>query len=394
MSGRGRSDGFSLVEMLVALTVFGVFMAGTLSFFGQQDEAFTEGMDRMSVLQNLRFAANALEKDLRTAGSNLAPGQPVLVYGDGRTVAFNADYATNDANDPFAVYYEPEASAAEVRALMASQAGNLPGTSFTYPDTTYWASGPSGAASPAETIIFFFTPDSTTSRQDDFVLRRQVNARPAEVVARNLVPPASGRFLQYWEVSDTASSGSGLQQIPASRLPLRHTAAIHNSAADTIPARRIDEVRGIRLSLTATNGATGSDEKQASLERLVQLPNAGLGRRPSCGDAPILGTSLNASAGTNTSGDPVVDLSWGQATDESGGEQDVVRYVLYRRPSGSSDWGEPMLSIPSGQSSYSYSDATVTGGSSYDYGLAVQDCTPSLSSISSTSGVTAPSPSP
>lgn len=393
MSGPGQQRGFSLVELLVALTVFGVLMAGTLSFFSSQDEAFQDGMERMSVLQNVRFAANALEKDLRTAGSNLAPGQPALVYAGPSTVAFNADFATNDVDDPFAVYFEPEATQAEVRALTEGRGGDIPGTSFAYPDTTYRESGSTGPAGAAETLIFFFEPDASTERTDDYVLRRQVNDRPAEVVARQLVPPESGRFFEFWELPDSASGPTSLSAVPPSRLPLRHSEAVHNSPADTGSTRRIDGVHGVRLTLTATSDASGDDEKRASIDRLVKLPNVGLSRRPTCGDAPLLGTSLTAVPDLNDDGDPIVELFWGQATDESGGEEDVVRYVLYRRSTGSGDWGEPMLSIPSGQSSYTYTDASVSPGQSYDYGLAAQDCTPSLSSLDAATGIVPPTPS-
>jgi hypothetical protein len=113
------------------------------------------------------------------------------------------------------------------------------------------------------------------------------------------------------------------------------------------------------------------------------MPNAGLGVFGTCGDPPILGTPITAvveplplGAGNG------VRLTWNPATDETGGEQDVVRYVVYRQAGAMTpDWGDPLFSIPAGLPSYSFLDQTVEAGTSYTYALAGQDCTPSLSSI-------------
>ena len=86
---------------------------------------------------------------------------------------------------------------------------------------------------------------------------------------------------------------------------------------------------------------------------------------------------------------PAVRLSWTPATDETTGEMDVIRYVLYRRevPNGGA-WGDPFLSIPAGAGSYTYDDASVTADSTYQYAHAAQDCTPSLSPLSTSVEVT------
>ena len=103
-AGRRRTEaGFSLVELLIALVVMSLVTAAALGFFRAQSAGFRRGTERFTVMQNARFAVNALEKDLRTAGGHLTDGQPALVYADSLTVSFNADFATNDANDAFAI---------------------------------------------------------------------------------------------------------------------------------------------------------------------------------------------------------------------------------------------------------------------------------------------------
>jgi hypothetical protein len=72
-------------------------------------------------------------------------------------------------------------------------------------------------------------------------------------------------------------------------------------------------------------------------------------------------------------------LAWPPAIDEAGGEGDVVRYVLWKRDLGLSDWGDPFLAIPAGAPTYTYEDAAVESGAAYQYALTAQDCTPTLS---------------
>jgi hypothetical protein len=89
-----------------------------------------------------------------------------------------------------------------------------------------------------------------------------------------------------------------------------------------------------------------------------------------------------------------VMLSWPRAADDNGGESDAVRYVIWRRITGHASWGAPLASISvSGSAlSYRYKDGGVdTGiGRSYQYALAVQDCTPNLSGVAATASVVVP----
>lgn len=376
--------GMTMIEMLIALALFGVIAASSLAMFRRQSQAFQSGNERAAALQNGQFALEMLSRDLRTSGAGAPDQQPGLVYAGVDAVAFNADYTTNVANDVFAVYYDPAAPTGAVTALLKSQKFTLPGTAFAYPDSSYSAGG---GNSPAETIIFYFRPDSMTPRTDDFVLMRQVNRQPAELVSRNLLRSGSTPFLEYVRLSVPANGTPTMAPIAAASLPLRHSVPLHLSAGDTAALARIDSIRGVRVTLTVTNGLTGAAERQRQLTRLIPLPNAGLAAKRSCGDAPLLGTGINAAAVTNA-GVTIARLTWSQSTDESGGERDVVRYVIWRKKTSDASWGDPLLSIPAGAANYSYDDATVEPGESYQYQLAAQDCTPLLSN-QATSGVVA-----
>lgn len=372
---RGEA-GVTIIELLVSLVVFTIVVAAGLRVFSKQTHGFAEGAVRVELTQNLQYAATALTRDLRTTGTNVPAQQPFLVYAGPDVVAFHADYATNLPNDPFAVYYDPDAPAGAVSSITKAERFTLPGTSFTYPDTTYFV-GP-GLNSPAELLIFRFAPDSTTARADDFVLLRQVNTGTPEVVARNLVATPGRPFFQYLVITRDADGVAQVDSIPAADLPLRHSIPLHLSPADTGQVARIDAIRGVRINVTATNGLTGDLEERRAMTRLVWLRNAGLATLKVCGSTPIFGQILYAMPDTDE-GEPVVTLSWAPAVDEAGGESDVIRYVLWRRASSDTDWGDPFLSIPAGSAAYSHVDRNVVSGESYRYAIAAQDCTPSLS---------------
>jgi prepilin-type N-terminal cleavage/methylation domain-containing protein len=379
--------GMTLLEMLIAMLVFSIVLGGALSVFRSQSRGFSKGSDRMTVLQNVRFATGILESDIRTAGSGVPDIQPFLVYADKDVLAFNSNYTSNVQSDVAAVYYDPDAPAGSVSALTKGTAITIPNSSFSYPDTSYMTGG---INSFAETIIFFFTPDSSTARTDDYVLWRQVNRDSPNVVARNLLHTGSLPFFEYHRERTLVGGVKSILAVPGTSLPLRHSVPIHLSPGDTAAAAVIDSVRGVRVNLTATNGQTGAAEQLRTITRLVRIPNAGLAARKTCGDEPLPVAALGAVGGTNATGDPIVTLTWNQSIDESSGEKDVVRYVLWRRLSAVAQWGDPYLSIPNGNPNYVYVDAAVASGDQYMYAVAAQDCTPLLSALAIAGPVVVP----
>lgn len=376
----------TLVELMVSLTVFGVVITTAVAFMARQNTVFQDSIRRIVALRNVRYAAATLGQDLEALGTNVPDGQPVLVYGGRDVITFSADLVTNIADDPFAVFYDPDAPGGEVRAPAGGF--SIPNSAASYPDTAY-ESVP-GVRSPAEVILFYFSPDTSTARDDDYILFRRVNTGTAAAVARNLLRDGSAPFFSYERVGDDGSGGLALQPVPDSLIPIHHTAKVHLSPADTGRSALADSVRAVRVRLRATNGVTGDDEIIVSLDRLIPLPNAGFGMMATCGAAPILGTGLGATAVTLATGEPAVNLTWSPATDESSGEGDVVRYVIWRREVGSGTWGDPFRAIPAGAPAYSYQDAAVAPGTAYEYALAAQDCTPTLSALTASPAVVIP----
>jgi hypothetical protein len=254
---------------------------------------------------------------------------------------------------------------------------------FMYPDSDYFAAA--GINSPAETITWFFRLDSATSDPNDYVLFRQVNDGTPETVTRNVYRTAGVAFFRYYykRVPLSGLLASSLDSVPTSWMPIRHSQAIHGSVADTGVAARIDSLAAVQISFTITNGLSGTAQKTRAVSYMVPMPNIGIKKATSCGDAPILGTALTANWQIDNSVSPpdtLMRLTWNQAVDEVGGERDVVRYVIWRRPAGASTWGEPIASVAAGPASPSWADeSAVVGPPGYQYALAAQDCTPTLS---------------
>jgi len=386
MSGArgGLSErGMTLIEMLIALVIFLIVLAGAMSAIGAQSRGFNKGVEEMGILQNLRYGVQQMDLEVRMAGSNTVDRQPQMVYAGVNAFAFNSDLISNVVGDISAVYIDPDAPAGHVTAMTLGSAGTIPGSSpaFTYPLASY-------ATSNAETTVFWFELDGTTARGDDYVLQRRVNDRPAETLVRAILAPTGGLpFFSYQYLSVPASGNPTLAAVPAGWLPLRHTAAQHGTIADVGVAARIDSLRAVEVRYRVTNMQTGTAERIREISTIIPMPNVGVKKVQACGDPPIFAQAVNAVWVDSTL---AVDIRWAASVDDQAGEQDLIRYVIWRRVGGAGLWNDPIASIPSGAPPYLYSDPTVTSGLSYQYAVAAQDCTPNLSTQSLSAVVAVP----
>lgn len=362
--------GMTLIEVLVALVVGLMVLQVAMSFFGQQGRAFARGTTAMNATQNGRSAVNALETDIRTLGTRVPARQPSLVYAGPDVFAFNADYASPDPTDMFAVYVDRDLPAGQSEAAQRLQRFMVPMSGFSYPNVDYEYNDKN---SPAETLSLFFQPDATTSRADDYVLYRQVNGGSPAVVARNLLKTGTSNFFEYFVIR--VPEDGPTQMVSIGGGPRSHTADFHGSAQDA--AAEIDDIRAVRVRFTVTNGLTGTQEQRRTVERTIRMPNAGVVTRNVCGDTPQ-GTGLSARLVTAPGGARTVQLQWGPSVDEQGGEGDVLRYILWKRVV-PVDFNDPWMSIPAGLTNYTYVDEAVAPGTTVQYAVAAQDCTPSTS---------------
>ena len=51
----GARAGFTMVELIITLSVFGIILAAALGFMVLQNRAFMQGTDRLVVVQSLRY---------------------------------------------------------------------------------------------------------------------------------------------------------------------------------------------------------------------------------------------------------------------------------------------------------------------------------------------------
>jgi len=387
--------GFTLAEVMIALVVFGVIMTAAFSFLLSQSRGFRSMATRSAQIQSGRFGRDIMRQELRTAGTNVTDVQPMVVYASDSVFAFNSDLTTNrldSAQFTGAVYVDTYATNAEVGAIMLSDAVTIPGSApgFTYPLADY--SAIAGTNGEAETVIFRFTRDSTSSKTGAVMLVRQVNGGTGEIIATGLRKAGTTPFFRYWyDPSRYNSELTDLDTVPRQWLPLAKNVFARGVTPDTGTAisTRIDQVRGVEVTYELTRPTNG----QASVVRyMVPMPNTAVDRQArACGRPPIVPSAPSATWQPDSN---AVMLSWPRAIDDGSGEADAVRYVVWRRVTGGAAWGEPLVtvSVVGGTPTYRYKDGGVDRGfgRSYQYGIAVQDCTPNLSNLAASASVVVP----
>lgn len=381
--------GFTLAETILSMTLMLILIGLSTQLFRKQSAAVSTQAGRLDAQSNSRYALSLLDRELRVAGVGVVDAQPLLVAIGPLNLTFNADLVSVDTVDAGAVYYNPDADSLAASVMRASDKYTLPGTTLLYPDTTYTSGN---TPSNAETITYWLSRDSTSTASNEYILFRRVNARPTKVVARGIIYNGiSDPIFQYYR----DSSGT-LILVPGASLPMTHTARIHGAANDTGRSAMMDSIKQVKVSFNSvfhdprTPGAPGIERK---LSATIHLMNAGLIHNASCGSAPLPPTSVTAAATAAGGGNPApyVTVTWSASIDEAGGERDVQRYAVYRRLSSQSSWVDPpFTSVSPGSTTYSFRDNDVTTGQSMIYGIAAQDCTPALSTISAASTVTIP----
>lgn len=385
--------GFTLSELLIAMGMFGVVTAAAIVFLLKQSGGIRALASRSAQVQNARFGRDVLRQELRTVGTNITETQPMVVLANDSTFAFNADLLTNRVDNTHftgAVYVDPYAPSAEAQALLPGGAITIPGSlpTVTYPLAEY--SQVPGTPGDAELIVFRFVRDTAVATEPVFQLLRQVNAQPPQVVATGLRRAGTTPFFRYWyDPSRFNSALTSLDTVPRDWLPLAKTVALRGVPPDTGTAltTRVDALRAVEVTYETMAPVNG---RRDVVRYTVPLPNTVMPRQSrACGRPPIAPTTVTG--GWNADSQAVM-VSWGRAADDGTGEQDAVRYVLWRKAPSATQWPEPLatVSVVGGTTTYWYKDAGVERGESYQYAAAVQDCTPNLSSIATSAPVLVP----
>jgi prepilin-type N-terminal cleavage/methylation domain-containing protein len=377
--------GFTITEVAISLIILAIITGAAVQFFRKQTGLVNRETARMDAMQNAQFSASQIERELREAGAGVSDFQPMMVQVDSEAMTFNANMVSVDSGDVRAVYQLRDADTNGTRAMLKSERMNLPNSVHPYPDSTYYAAN--GVQSGAETISYYLRPDSTTTRPDDYLLFRRVNALPPTLVARSIVKIPSRDTMPFFTYYK-ADSLNRLVPIPKAILPLFH-GIIHGAVNDTGKFALTDSIRAVRVHfLTAARDPRTGTDALRTVETMVRLMNSGLLDRSSCGQAPYPSGVPTVVAGTTPLS---VTITWAKSADDGAGEKDIERYAIFRRPSTATAFGDPISSIPGSMvGTYSFTDFGVVSGQTYVYGIAAQDCTPMLSAVTASAAITIP----
>ncbi len=368
-------SGFTLLEMIIAMTLIAIVLGLTVPFFRTELQAFGAVAGRDDAQQNARYGVSMIDRELRIAGIGVVDPQPLIIQAAPYAITFNVDLVTRDKNDRGAAYFDPDIDPNAAASLPKSSKVTLPLAAVQYPDSNYFQN--TGVLSDAETISFWVAPDPDPSAGGTYALFRRVNSLPATVVAKALVLPPNEPVFRYFK-ADTLGQ---LIEIPQNTLPIYHSAPIHNSKADSAKSALTDSIRVVRVRITGQFTDRKGVKNARPVETGVRIMNAGLLHFHTCGDPPIFGSIVTAVASINPSAKVVV--TWNSAVDQSAGEKDVEQYSIYKRSNANPLFGEPIASVPSGSPNYSFTDTQVQTGDQLVYGIAAVDCGGQSSAVNS-----------
>jgi type II secretory pathway pseudopilin PulG len=351
---RRVASGFTVVEIIVAMTLTLAVFAITLPFIKAQTNALSVSAGRMDADQLARYAQRAIDADLRRTAADA--GQPLLVYAGPLGVAFTANLLASDTLDPAASELQLGAATTLTESWRLADAANLPLTSRSFPTQDYL--GADGTISKNETISYYLTADTVSGRSDIYVLYRRVNARTAVEIVRGLVVPTDSAFFSYERPVAGVST-----PIAASRLPL-----YWDSLA-------VDSVRsvGLRVAGYFRDKSTGAVTIR-TVRWTSSLANAAARTVATCGAAPVAPLSPATVKAYTSPNRMRVRVTWNASTDDGGGEGDVRAYVVEWQLVGATAW-QSLGSVPASRAtSYEWQHAIPLVSGSYQYAIRAIDC--------------------
>lgn len=362
-----RRPGFTLVEIIVAMTLTLLVFAITLPFVRAQTRSLGSTAGRLDADQVARFAQRTIDRDLRVAVSD--PGQPLIVYAGELGISFNANLLARDTLDPAALEVDATADSSLTEAWRTANAAVLPLTTTIYPTVNY--TDADGLASKVETISYFLHPDTISGRSDVYVLYRRVNARDSVQMVRGIhVPDDSSFFTYFTTVADT------LAPIAVGSLPLLWTA----------PALAQVRAVGIRAGGFYRNRQVAEDVIRTVHWRTM-LTNAPRAVEATCATTPAVATSVGLSKQTGTGSNSYhVRVTWTGSSDDAGGTTDVTHYVVFARYNTTPVLWERLGSVPAQRvSGYRYDHYMPRYNGSVRYGVTAVNCAGLSSTVAASS---------
>jgi hypothetical protein len=160
-------------------------------------------------------------------------------------------------------------------------------------------------------------------------------------------------FFRFLYLRDSSANLS-IDTVTASQLPFDYV----NTPNDTTgKAPMFKGLRAVIVSYIVTNGLTGAAERTRPLSLVAPFPNMANRELRTCGNDPV---NMNTPAVALDADGHSVDVTWNANGDETGGEHDIVNYLLWRRVAGDSVWHAPFVAVPAGSPpAYTFIDSSV-----------------------------------
>lgn len=354
----GRPAGFSLVEMMVAMTITMLVFAITLPFVRAQTRSLGSTAGRMDADQVARFAMRAIEQDLRRAAGEY--GQPTIVAAGGMLLSFNANIRRADTLDVGALETEVLGFNAGA-AWPVSRAAFIPTTTRSYPTADYVNA--EGDTTRTETVTYYLQADTASTKPDTYIMYRQFNDQaPLELIDGLYLPDSQVFFTYYRNVSGL------LAEIPDDSVIFWN-------------APRMAEIRTIGLKASGLYvNKYDSSQTIRTIETRVTLPVPLARTVVACSAAPTAPSAgLNVTSSSFPRG---FTLTWSASAMDTGDPDDALYYIVERRPSGGT-WAAIGTVNARGTTSYTFLDPRQTAIGTFEYGVTVVGCGGTVSSRAS-----------
>jgi prepilin-type N-terminal cleavage/methylation domain-containing protein len=405
---RRSRAGFTLAEMIISITLLAIIGAVAVPFYLRSLRSVANTSGQQDAGQSVAFALNFINHDLRLAGQGTVAGQPAIVQMSDSAVTFNANLVTADtsAATPGA-YVDPNVPDSMGLAMLSTKQVTLPRSSTNYPDSTWWATLPSGTVpgvlGDAETISFWLAADTTTGHLPNvYVLWRRVNTGTPAIVARNIVFRAGidpAPFQYYVSDQSHVNALDAVKTVVLSGSPTSYPFPLvwtHGTSTDTL----LRNIMAVRVSLTAeyVNPIT-QKASYRTVNELVPLENGGMPAYAACPGPPRPPTIASTYVATHntTSTTDSIQVLWDASPDETGGYGNVRYYMVYRKLDTATTWGTALYEQTAiGQSVDTIIDypplLTATPTLWYVYGVLAENCTPQTSTMAQTTAKLVPNP--
>lgn len=267
VSARVRQSGFTLVELMVALTLSLLILAGMVALFANTSSARAEIDKASRQIENGRYALQVLSEDIRLAGYYgplvLPPAVPASAPDPCSTV-------TADVNAAIGIPiqgYAPAASAAAPSCLQTAASGFVAGTGVLVVRHASAASAPTFTAGEFNIQSSGCAADGTRyivgTTSGVFTLHTNVpNCKPPSTVAP--VAPLFVRIYYVSSCSDPDCTAAGVTAVPTlKRMDVKPGGVVITPIVDGVENMQFDfgldsDLNGSTETFTATTSPPSS----------------------------------------------------------------------------------------------------------------------------------------